>query len=84
MFELPKKKTSFSDDTFQHAVVLDAEKTLKFARVREILGGYSNQELLELLVDKAIEGYDDGVAPHPNSLPRKLQNQLAGTAEESE
>jgi hypothetical protein len=76
MFELPKKKSSISDDTFQHAVVLDAEKSLKFARVREVLGGYSNQELLELLVDKAIESYDDGQAPDPSNLPRKLQNQL--------
>lgn len=76
MFELPKKKSNGSDEAFQHAVVLSAEKTVRFARVREVLGGYSNQELLELLVDKAIESYDDGVAPQPETLPRKLQKTL--------
>lgn len=85
MLNIPKKKqTTIGEDTFQHAVVIDAEKTLRFARVRELLGGYSNQEILEILITEAIKSYDDGNAPDVTLLPKKLQQQINGNAPKEE
>lgn len=68
---IPKKdRAGIGDELFNHQARLNAEKTLKFARVREILGGYSSAELIEILVDKAIEEYDDGKVPNPALLPK--------------
>ncbi len=69
---IPKKNRSTSEG-FNHQVRLNEEKTIKFARVREVLGGYSNQELLEILVDKAIESYYDEKQPDIKFLPKDLK-----------
>lgn len=74
-FEIPKKRNNGStSETIAHSVNLSPELTIRFARVKEILGGYSNQELLEILVKKAIEAYDDGEEPSPDMLPKKLRD----------
>lgn len=73
-FEIPKKKNGGSNETIAHSVNLSPEITKRFARVKEVLGGYSNQELLEILVMKAIEAYDDGKDPSPDMLPKKLRD----------
>jgi hypothetical protein len=58
---IPKKgDNNRGEEMFNHQVRLNGKKTERFARVREILGGYSGQELLEILVDEAIRLYDDG------------------------
>lgn len=71
---IPKKSSRPSvDEAFNHQVRLSAEKAIQFARVREILGGYSGQEMLELLVDMSIKNYDDGVLPSNKTLPKILR-----------
>lgn len=71
---IPKKSNRVStDESFNHQVRLSAEKTIKLARVREILGGYSAQEILEILVDLAINEYNDGVEPKGKMLPKQLR-----------
>ena len=73
-FEIPKKGTAtVGDELFNHQARLNGEKTIKFARVREILGGYNTAEMMELLIDKAIEAYDDGVTPNQDLLPKNLK-----------
>jgi hypothetical protein len=73
--EIPKKTGRVnSDESFNHQVRLNEEKTIKFARVREILGGYNAQELLEILVDNAIKEYDDGETPSNKFLPKQLRD----------
>jgi len=68
---IPKKnRSNVNDVSFNHQTRLDSDKTLKFARVREILGGYSVAELLEILVDNAIKEYDDGQTPNEKYLPK--------------
>jgi hypothetical protein len=74
---IPKKVNSISNEVHNHQVRLDDTKTAKFARVREVLGGYSQQELLEILVDKAIEAYYDGKEPMMDSLPRTFSNKIS-------
>jgi len=80
---IPKKKSPITDEVFQHATNISAEKTIKFARVKEILGGYTTSELIELLIDEAIKEYDDGIAPDPNGLPKKLKELLPAIEEEA-
>lgn len=71
---IPKKSGRVSnDEAFNHQVRLSAEKTIKLARVREVLGGYSIQEILEILIDLAIKNYDDGLEPNSKMLPRQLR-----------
>lgn len=72
--DIPKKSGRLSsDESFNHQVRLNAEKTIKFARVRELLGGYNAQEILEILVDNAIKEYDDGQEPDGKYLPKQLR-----------
>lgn len=72
--EIPKKgENKKGEELFNHQARLTAEKTKKFARVREILGGYSSAELLEILVDKVIETYHDNKEPNPELLPKQLK-----------
>jgi hypothetical protein len=71
---IPKKGANKKgEELFNHQVRLTGEKTIKFARVREVLGGYSAAELLEILVDMAIEQYNDGTNPNPDLLPKGLE-----------
>lgn len=72
MFSIPRKETS-REENFRHSVNLTPEQTIQFARVKEMLGGYSNQELLEILVNMAIEKYDDGCYPDEFFLPERLK-----------
>jgi hypothetical protein len=72
---IPKKgRVSAGEDMFNHQARISADKTAKFARVREILGGYSAAELLEILIDKAVDAYYDGVAANPDLLPKNHPN----------
>jgi hypothetical protein len=73
-FDIPKKKNGNSSDAIAHTVNLGHDMTIRFARVKEVLGGYSNQEILEILVEKAIEAYDDGKDPSVDMLPKKLRD----------
>jgi hypothetical protein len=69
--EIPQKgRAGVGDELFNHQARLNPFKTARFARVRQILGGYSSAELLEILIDKAIEAYDDGQKPNPALLPK--------------
>jgi hypothetical protein len=71
---IPKKgENKKGEELFNHQVRLTGDKTKKFTRVREILGGYSSSELLEILVDFAIEKYDDGQEPNKDLLPKNLK-----------
>jgi len=72
---IPKKspRSSHETVTYNHQIRLGVEKTKRFARVREILGGYSSAELLEILIDKAIENYDDGEEPNKKYLPKGMK-----------
>jgi hypothetical protein len=71
---IPKKSNRVStDEAFNHQVRLNAEKTIRLARVREVLGGYSAQEILEILVDMAIQNYDDNINPENRMLPKQLR-----------
>lgn len=71
---IPKKNSNKQGvELFNHQCRLNEEKTKKFTRVREILGGYSSAELLEILIDKAIETYDDGQEPDFRLLPKQLK-----------
>lgn len=73
-FVIPKKgENKKGEELFNHQVRLTAEKTKKFARVRELLGGYSSAELIEILVDKAIEMYNDEQEPNPDLLPKGVK-----------
>lgn len=68
---IPKKNDNKrGEELFNHQVRLSKDKTEKFTRCREVLGGYSSAELLEILVDMAIKEYDDGNAPSPKLLPK--------------
>lgn len=58
------------EELFNHQVRMNAKKTERFARVREVLGGYSGAELLEILVDAAIQQYDDNQPVNPKLLPK--------------
>lgn len=58
--KIPKKNSKNGKELYNHQVRLDSHKTERFTRVREILGGYSSSELIEILVDRAISAYDDG------------------------
>ena len=72
---IPKKTNNKTgEELFNHQARLDGEKTIKFTRVREILGGYSTAELLEILIDKAIESYYDGEEPNKDMLPKQLKD----------
>jgi len=72
---IPKKKNNkIGEELFNHQTRIDGDKTVKFARVREVLGGYSSAELLEILIDVAIEKYYDGNKPNNNLLPKQLRN----------
>lgn len=74
MLNIPKKTRSGNSKVLiNHQVRLNEEKTRKLARVREILGGYSNNELLEILVDYAINEYDDGQEANEKFLPKELK-----------
>lgn len=74
---IPKKdRTKFNETTYNHQARLNEDKTVKFARVREILGGYSNQEILEILIDKAIETYYDGEDVNLQYLPKELRTKI--------
>lgn len=73
---IPKKgEVKAGADLYNHQVRITEVKTKKFARVREVLGGYSTAELLEILIDAAIEQYDDGTAPNPKFLPKYLKGE---------
>lgn len=74
--EIPKKNSGVvkGEQLYNHQARLTKEKTERFARVREILGGYNTSELLEILIDQAIEAYDDGQKPHPDMMPRTAKN----------
>lgn len=72
MFDIPMKETS-REEIFRHTVNLTPEQTIQFARVKEVLGGYSNQEILAILVDMAIKKYDDGRNPDGFFLPDRLR-----------
>lgn len=80
---IPKKKNHGSE-VVNHSTNLNAEKTIKFARVKEVLGGYSNQEILEILVDAAIESYYDGKEPKAENLPKKLRDAINEYVPENE
>lgn len=67
-----KKKDAISEETFAHSVNLNAALTVQFARVREVLGGYSSAELLEILVQQAVDSYYDGKMPRKDLLPKRL------------
>ena len=70
---IPKKgENKKGEELFNHQARITGEKTKKFARVREILGGYSTAELLEILIDMSIEQYDDGAEPSADLLPKNL------------
>lgn len=71
-FIIPRKSENVSE-VYAHSTNINPEKTIKFARVKEILGGYTNQEILELLIDNAIEAYYDGKDPSSDMLPKKLK-----------
>lgn len=72
--EIPVKgRGGNNEELFNHQVRLNGDKTKKFARVREVLGGYSTAELLEILVDRVIEAYDDGKEPNPSLLPKQMK-----------
>jgi hypothetical protein len=71
---IPKKGSNKKgEELYNHQVRMVADKAIKFARVREVLGGYSAAELLEILVDMAIEEYYDGNNPNPDLLPKGLE-----------
>jgi hypothetical protein len=71
---IPKKgENKKGEELFNHQVRLTEAKTKKLARVREVLGGYSTAELLEILIDLAIENYDDGQEPSSDMLPKQLK-----------
>lgn len=71
---IPKKgENKKGEELFNHQCRMTAEKTKKFARIREILGGYSAAELLEILVDMAIEEYYDNAEPNPDLLPKGMK-----------
>jgi hypothetical protein len=71
---IPKKNNrKVGEELFNHQARINETKTKRFARVREILGGYSSAELLEVLIDMAIEKYDDGENPNPSLLPKQLK-----------
>lgn len=75
-FIIPKKgENKKGEELFNHQVRLTGFKTKKLARVREVLGGYSVAELLEVLVDIAIENYDDGKEPNKELLPKGLKEE---------
>jgi hypothetical protein len=71
---IPKKgENKKGEELYNHQARLTADKTKKFARVREILGGYSSAELLEILVDMSIEQYYDNKDPQQEMLPKGLK-----------
>jgi hypothetical protein len=71
---IPKKgENKKGEELFNHQVRLTEAKTKKLARVREVLCGYSTAELLEILIDLAIENYDDGQEPSSDMLPKQLK-----------
>lgn len=72
--KIPKKsELKAGAELFNHQVRITEAKTKKLARVREVLGGYSTAELLEILIDMSIENYYDGENPDPKFLPKQLQ-----------
>ncbi len=74
---IPKKNAGgITGEMHNFQARLDDVKAIKFGRVREVLGGYSVQEILEILVDKAIEAYDDGEIPHKDYLPKSIANKM--------
>lgn len=72
MISIPKKNSDGSNGIFNHQVRLNEDKTRKFARVREVLNGYTTNELLEILVDNVIEKYYDGIPSSEKYLPKGL------------
>lgn len=80
---IPKKgENKKGEELFNHQVRMTGDKTKKFTRVREILGGYSAAELLEILVDKAIEAYYDGEdIKEEGMLPKQLRNDSSDKSE---
>lgn len=71
--DIPKKRKEFlEEERFTFSFTLNANDTVKFARVKEVLGNYSNKELLEKLVQLANEEYFDGIMPKNSSLPKNL------------
>jgi hypothetical protein len=71
--KIPEKRHDyFEEETFAYSFSLNVRKSVHFARVKEILGGYSNQEIFNILVDMAIDEYYDGQLPKNSSLPKKL------------
>lgn len=74
---IPKKgNNKKGEELFNHQVRLNGEKTIKLTRVREVLGGYSSAELLEILVDFAIEKYyDEKPIEDKSMLPKNLKEE---------
>jgi hypothetical protein len=70
-----KVKNTSNSQLFNHQARLNVEQTKKFTRVREILGGYTSAELVEKLIEKAIEEYYDGAEiENKELLPKDLRD----------
>lgn len=68
-----KPKAKAVKETVSFTVRLDEAKAIKLARCRELLGGYSVDEIFNILADHLIEEYDDGVSPSEKFLHAKLK-----------
>lgn len=54
---IPKKSKDSGKKTVNVQCRISEEKNEKFEKVKDLLGGYSNQELLDLMIDQLIGTY---------------------------